>query len=349
MEAKNKPKRAKSENARWRSHFFIPVCLLALLVCLGALCIGRYGISLWDAVRILLSRIFPIQQTWTNTMENVVFQLRLPRMLVAVLVGGALSLSGSVYQGIFKNPLVSPDLLGVSSGACVGAALAILMGLGGIGIQFMALGAGLLAVLMTTMLPRLLRNRSTMVLVLSGIIVSGFMSAIMGILKFVADPQTQLAEITYWTMGSIAGATMQDVYTVLPAMAVAAIVLLRMRWRVNLLSLGDGEARTLGVNIRMVRGVMVLCSTVLTACAVCISGTIGWVGLVVPHLSRMLTGPNNTQAMPISFILGAAFMVAVDTVARTLTVAELPLSIVTGFIGAPLYAWMLTKQRMRIK
>lgn len=349
MDTEKTQRRAKSENAAWRSHFFIPICLLAVLVCLGALCIGRYGIGLMDAVRILLSRVLPIEQTWTNTMENVIFQIRLPRMLVAVLVGGALSLSGSVYQGIFKNPLVSPDLLGVSSGACVGAALAILLGIGGTGIQLMALCTGMLAVLMTTSLPRLLKNRSTMVLVLSGIIVSGFMGAAMGILKFVADPQTQLAEITYWMMGSIAGATMQDVYSVLPAMAISTIVLLRMRWRVNLLSLGDGEAKTLGINIRAVRGVMVLCSTVLTACAVCISGTIGWVGLVVPHLSRMLTGPNNTQAMPVSLIMGATFMVAVDTMARTITVAELPLSIVTGFIGAPLYAWMLTKQRMRIK
>lgn len=188
-----------------------------------------------------------------------------------------------------------------------------------------------------------------MVLVLSGIIVSGFFGAVMGIIKFVADPQTELAEITYWTMGSIAGANMQDVFSVLPAMAVAAVILLRMRWRVNLLSLGDGEAKTLGVNIRAVRGLMVLCSTILTACAVCISGTIGWVGLVVPHLSRMLAGPNNTQAIPFSLVMGAAFMVVVDTLARTVTVAELPLSIVTSFIGAPLYAWMLTKQRMRIK
>ncbi|PWL44105.1 MAG: iron ABC transporter permease [Bacillota bacterium] len=349
MEIQKQHSKRKSENALWRSHFFIPVCVIALVVCIGSLCVGRYGIGPLEAVKILLSRIIPMESTWTPTMENVVFRIRLPRMLVAAMVGGALSLSGSVYQGIFKNPLVSPDLLGVSSGACVGAAIAILLGLGGTGIQILALIAGLLAVLMTTMLPRLLKNRSTMVLVLSGIIVSGFFGAVMGIIKFVADPQTELAEITYWTMGSIAGANMQDVFSVLPAMAVAAVILLRMRWRVNLLSLGDGEAKTLGVNIRAVRGLMVLCSTILTACAVCISGTIGWVGLVVPHLSRMLAGPNNTQAIPFSLVMGAAFMVVVDTLARTVTVAELPLSIVTSFIGAPLYAWMLTKQRMRIK
>lgn len=326
-------------------------CLAALTVgiLLLSLCLGRFSISIPNVMKILFSRIVEIEPTWTGTMEGIVFNLRLPRTLMAMLVGAALSLSGTVYQGIFKNPLVSPDLLGVSAGACVGASVAILLDMNSAGIQLCALVSGLAAVFLTTTLPRLFKNHSVLMLVLSGIIVSGFMNAIIGLLKFIADTDTKLAELTYWMMGSIAGATMKDIAGILIPVLVCMAVLVRLRWRINLLSLGDEQAKSLGVNVKKTRGIIILCATLLTASVVSVSGTIGWVGLVIPHFSRMLVGHDNTRTIPVSIFLGACFMMVIDLAARTVTAAELPLSIVTSFIGAPLYAWMLYRQEVKIK
>ena len=328
--------------------------LAALILLTGgifllSLCAGRYAISIPNVAGILASRVFPVPPTWNETMEGIVFNLRLPRALMAILVGSALSLAGTVYQGIFKNPLVSPDLLGVSAGACVGASVAILLDMGSFGIQLCALASGLTAVFLTTSLPKLFRNHSTLMLVLSGIIVSGFMNAIIGILKFIADTDTKLAEMTYWMMGSISGATLKDILGVLAPVLICMAILVRLRWRMNLLSLGDEQARSLGVDVKRTRGLIILCATLITASVVSISGTIGWVGLVIPHLSRMLVGHDNTRVIPVSLFLGACFMMVVDLAARTVTAAELPLSIVTSFVGAPLYAWMLYKQEVRIR
>ena len=327
----------------------VGMCILTLALSLAALYIGRYDLSVIDTVKILFSPFIHFTQTWTDAMEVVIFQVRLPRVCSALLVGAGLALSGTTYQGIFKNPLVSPDLLGVSSGACVGAALAILNDLGAGGIQSCALLGGLSAVLITTTIPKLMKNNSTLILVLAGIIVTGFMSSTLGLLKYVADPETQLAEIVFWQMGSLATTSMKDALAVAPVMMVTMAVLIAARWQINILSLGDEEASSLGVNIRVIRGLAVLCATILTACAVCISGTVGWIGLVVPHLCRMLVGPDNTKVMPLSIFAGASFMLFVDTVARSATSAEIPLSILTGFIGAPLYGWLLFKQRMKVK
>ena len=327
--------------------------MLALAVLLGlilaALCIGRYGQTPLETIKILLSRAFPIEQTWENGAETVVFLARLPRIAAALLVGAALSISGTAYQGIFKNPLVSPDLLGVASGASVGAAVAILAGAAAAMVQVGALAGGLAAVLLTVTIPKLMRNSSTLILVLAGIIVQGFMNAVMGLLKYVADPESELAEITYWQMGRVSNTSTSDVLAVLPAITVATVLLLGLRWRINVLSMGDAEAESLGVNVRLVRGLAVLCSTVVTACAVCISGVVSWVGLIIPHMCRMLLGPDNTKIMPMSLVVGGGFLLVVDTLARTISTTEIPLSIITGFIGAPLYAWLLFHQRVKIK
>lgn len=328
--------------------FFVAVLAL-LVLALGALCLGRYGNSPVETLQILLSKILPIQQTWTDGAATVVLKNRLPRVLAAILVGASLALSGTAYQGIFKNPLVSPDLLGVSAGASVGAASAILLGLGAGMVQMGALGGGLVAVALTVAIPRLIRNQSTMVLVLSGIIVQGFMNAVMGLLKYVADPESQLAEITYWQMGRICNTLMDDVLAVLPAMLLATAVLLALRWQINVLSMGDTEAESLGVNVRIIRGLAVLCATVITACAVCISGVVSWIGLIVPHMCRMLVGPDNRKAMPMSILMGAAFLLVVDTLARTVSSTEIPLSIITGFLGAPLYAWLLYREKVKFR
>ena len=341
---------AKKKGAT-KPHVIILATSIALVaVMLVALGLGRFSVPVGETVRIIVDQYLPVslEQTWTDQMSSVITTVRLPRILGAALVGAALALSGATYQGVFKNPLVSPDLLGVSNGACVGAAFAILAGLPSLGIQLAALVMGLLTVCLTTTIPRMFRNKSSLMLVLAGVIVSGLMGAILGMAKYAADPEDELASIVYWTMGSLSGIRMRDVLIVTPAMLIALAVLLMLRWRVNLLSLGDKEAKALGVNIRRTRGLMIVCSTVLTAGAICMCGTIGWVGLVVPHFARLIIGHDNRFLMPMSAILGAILLIMVDTIARNLTGSEIPLSIITGIVGAPLFLWLLMIQKARI-
>lgn len=319
--------------------------LFLIILCSGA---GRYSVPLSDVVKVILSNIVDITETWEPQAYSVVMTLRLPRIITAVLVGGALALSGAAYQGVFKNPLVAPDMLGVSTGACVGASLGILCNAEGGIIQVMAFAGGLLAVTLAASIPRLIKNNSMMMLVLSGIIVTGLLDSVMGFLKYAADPDTELAEITHWQLGSLTKATWSDVVYIGPPVLIAAAVLFTIRWRINILSLGENEARSLGMNIGRLRGAVVICATVLTASAVCISGTIGWIGLVIPHLCRMICGPDNRKVIPFSIVMGAIFLLFIDTLARVLTSAELPLSILTGFVGAPFYFYLLLKQRMRL-
>ena len=316
-----------------------------LLVTVGiSLTIGRYHIALLDSFKIILSKFFQIQQTWKDIDTAVIMDLRLPRTVAAVVIGAGLALSGATYQSIFKNPMCSPDLLGVSSGAGIGAAMAILWNAGSAIIQVGAFAGGLIAVVITVSIPRLMRNESTTVLILSGIVVSSLMSSIMSVIKFVADTDTQLAEITYWTMGSFASVSFESMAPVLPAIILPGVVILLMRYRLNVLSLGDNEAHTLGIHLRKTRGVFVFCSTLITASSVCIAGTIGWVGLVIPHISRMLVGSDNKRMLPIAMVFGGAFMLMIDILCRTITAAELKLSILTGIIGAPFFIFILVKQ-----
>lgn len=326
----------------------ILICIWIAMI-MAAFCLGRYSVSVSDVLRILLSQIIPMEKTWDATTEGVVLTLRLPRIVATLLIGGAFVLSGATYQGVFKNPLVSPDLLGVSSGASVGAALMILANNGKIETQIGAFIGGILAVSLAATIPKLLKNNATTVLVLSGIIVSGIMSSIMGVIKYLADPDEALANIVYWQMGSLAKAHGSDVLAIMPVILVMIVIMMGIRWRINVLSLGEDEAKSLGMNIALTRGIVIFCATVLTASSVCISGTIGWIGLVIPHLGRLLVGPDNVKLLPVSLLLGGSFMLLIDTIARVSTTAELPLSILTGIIGAPFYFWLLVRQRMNIQ
>jgi iron complex transport system permease protein len=317
--------------------------LVALLV-LVALCLGAYHVSVRDTFLILLSNVCDVTQTWPQMAYNVVCGVRLPRVVGALLVGSALAVAGGAYQGTFRNPLVSPDLLGVSSGACIGAALAILAEQGSLVIQLAAFAGGILAVAATMSVPRLLKRDSTVTLVLAGIIVGGFCGSIMGIIKYVADPETELAEITYWQMGSLAKVGWSSLTYVAPVILVAMAVLLAMRWRVNLLSLGDHEAKALGINLRFERGAVIACATLLTASAVCLAGTVGWVGLVVPHLARFVVGPNASRSLPVACVLAAGFLLVVDTLAR-MSGVEIPLGILTGLVGTPFFIVLLARQK----
>ncbi|WP_439236304.1 FecCD family ABC transporter permease [Lonepinella koalarum] len=321
--------------------FFLSLLIaLMLLGILIALSMGRMHIPLENVMNTLLGNN-------PNEVENnVILILRLPRILTALLVGAGLAIAGVTYQGVFKNPLVSPDILGVSGGACIGASVAILLGLGSFSIQILAFVGGVVAVSLTMLVPLLMRRDSMIILVLAGIIVGGFMGASLGLIKYLADPETQLADIVYWSMGSLTKSNFKNLTAFSPVMIITALVLLLLRWRINLLSLGEQQAKLIGVNIKMERNVMILCSTLLTASAVCLSGTIGWIGLVIPHLARLLIGDDNIKTLPLAALIGAIFLLLIDTLARNLYTEEIPLGILTGFIGAPFFAWVLVKQRM---
>ena len=336
-----------NNNARYAVIFTLTLAVL-IITFLVSLAVGRYSISLGDVVKIIASKLLPGGQYGENIQNAVIFNLRLPRTVVAVIIGGALALAGATYQSIFKNPMCSPDLLGVSSGACVGAASAILLGMGSGMIQVFAFIGGILTVALTVTIPKLMRNESTTILILSGIVVGNLMSSIMSIIKFVADTDTQLAEITYWMMGSFATVKFKDMMPVLPSILIPVAVILLMRYRLNVLSLGDNESRSLGINLQKTRGLFIICSTLISASCVCLAGTIGWVGLVIPHMARMLIGSDNKKMLPVAVLLGGAFMLVIDILCRTLTPAELKIGILTGIIGAPFFILILIKQNRNL-
>lgn len=316
---------------------------LLLVTVVLALCAGRCLISPAEVAQALASAVTGASPA-EPSVSNVVINLRLPRICAAVLIGAALTLAGASYQSIFRNPLAAPDLLGVTHGACVGASIAIVLGLGTIWVQSLAFVVGFGALALVAWIPRLIRRSSSVTLVLAGIIVGGLMQAIIGLLKYVADPETQLADIVFWQLGSLAKVTAASVTAMAPLIVIPAVVLLALRWRLNLLTLDDAESTALGVNIRVERGLVVVCATLLTAAAVSLSGSIGWVGLVVPHAARILAGSDNARSLPVAALLGAIFLLVIDTLARTLSPGEIPLGILTGLIGTPVFVLILARR-----
>ncbi len=322
-----------------------PLILIALpiLVLAFSLSVGRYPVSIDALASALWAQISGGKMT---TAQLALVRVRLPRTLLAMIVGAALSLSGAVYQGLFKNPVVSPDLLGATSGASLGAALSILLGARAAGIQFFSFLGGILAVLLVALLDRLVSRRASSVvnLILCGMLVSSLFNALVSFTKFVADTETKLPAITFWLMGTLSGTTLKDLgvfWLFLPA----CTILLLVRWKVNILSLGDDEARMLGVNITLYRWLIIACATLLTSLSVSVSGNIGWIGLVVPHFARMVVGSNYGKVLPASALIGSAFMLLVDTAARMLHTVEIPLSIITAVIGAPFFFFLLLRSK----
>ncbi|MCL2391660.1 MAG: iron ABC transporter permease [Oscillospiraceae bacterium] len=331
------------------------VALVTILICvlvslfLFSIVSGRFDLGVGEVVRILLSRVFPLTPTWEALAETVIFQIRLPRIFAAMLIGAALATSGATYQGLFRNPMVSPDFLGVTSGASIGAALAIIMELPFSMVQIFAFFGGILATLITTSIPKMLRNQSNIVLVLSGIVVTGLFRSIMSVIRYLADAQTALASIVFWQMGSLSSVSPNEVMTVSLPMTISLIVLIRLAWWINIMSLGEVQSTLLGVNFKRYRRVGILCSTALAVLSVCIAGEVGWVGLAVPHLSRLMVGVDNKKVIPVCALLGAIFLLIVDTLARTLTTAEIPLGVLTGVVGAPVFIFLLYRQKTRLQ
>jgi iron complex transport system permease protein len=322
--------------------FLIALPLVLLFV---SLFIGRYLISPVTTFQVLLSKLFPVEQHWSNQVESVLFQIRLPRALLAVLVGAGLSVSGASFQGMFRNPLVSSDILGVSAGAGFGAVLAISLGGNSLAIEAAAFIGGLTAVGLAFSISRIYKTSPALMLVLSGVVVGAFFSAMISLFKFVADPYEKLPVIVFWLMGSFNARSFTDVLTVLGPMVFGTTLLMLVRWRINLLSMGDEQARSMGVNTEVLKVIVIVGATMVTSAAVAVSGIIGWVGLVIPHVARMLVGNDHRVLLPASISIGAAYMLLIDVLARTATTAEIPLGILTAVVGAPFFAYLLRKTR----
>lgn len=324
----------------------LAVCLLLAII--GSVTLGRYPIGLKELSGILLSRIRPVEPFWTKTQESLLLQHRLPRILLACLVGGCLSSAGAAYQGVFQNPMAAPDILGASSGAAFGAALAILLRLSGSWIMVLAFFGSIVTVLLVMFVAGRAKGKRVLGLILAGIMVSSLISSGTSLIKLVADPEDQLPAITYWLMGSLNGTSPADVWFALLPMAVGFLPLYLLRWRINLLTLGDEEARTIGVNARRLRAIVILSATLITAAAVSVSGVIGWVGLVIPHLTRRMVGNNYRHLLPASTLFGALFLLLVDNLSRMLFATEIPIGILTSFIGAPFFLYLITREGERL-
>lgn len=326
----------------------VPIVALLALALLAAMLVGSmvgpYPIPAGDVIGALLARLRG--DTYSPHIDTILFQIRLPRVLAAALVGAALAAAGASYQTLFRNPLVSPDILGVSAGAGFGAVLGILLSLPVIAIQGLGFITGLITVAIVYALARTLRSQNeVLVLVLAGIVVGALAGAGISLVKILADPYNQLPAITFWLLGSLSSIKVDDVWSVAPLVIVGLLPLALLRWRIGVLSLGDDEARALGVNVGFVRGVVIAAATLITAAAVSVSGVVGWIGLMIPHMVRPLVGPRYDRVLPASILMGAAFLVLVDTLARSAARIEIPLGLLTALIGAPLFVWLLARGR----
>lgn len=319
--------------------------MLSFAAFLLSFAIGRYPVPPATVIAIFVSRLLSLAPHWPAEMQTVVLTIRLPRILAAMMVGAALSTSGAAYQSLFRNPMVSPGILGVSAGASLGAALAILFGWSLAGIQIMAFAFGLLAVASTWLIAIGFGRRGdpVLVMVLGGVIIGTLFSAFVSLVKFVADPNNTLPTITFWLMGSLASVTMRDLFFTAPAILAGLAGIFAIRWKLNVLCFGDEEARALGVASGRLRLFVIVCATLASASAVAISGVIGLVGLIVPHLARLICGPDHRTLIPAAALLGAAFLLSVDDLARAIFPVEIPLGIVSAIIGAPFFIYLLGK------
>jgi iron complex transport system permease protein len=330
---------AAPERARGRRPTLVLVALAVALavVALASLTRGRYDVPL---------------EAWLHPADGgvaamVLFKVRLPRILSAILIGAGLSGAGAAYQGLFRNPMVSPDILGASAGSAFGAAAGILLGFGIVGIQCCSFALGMAAVLMTCAASARLARTGDPVLtmVLVGILVGSVFGALVSLVKYAADPYSKLPAITFWLMGSLASVNSRDLTLILAPMALGLVPLYLLRWRLNVMAFGEEEARTLGAETARIRWIVICCSTLLTAASVSVAGLIGWVGLVIPHLARMIVGPNYRTLLPASMLLGGTYLLLVDDLARGFRTLEIPLGIVTSLLGAPFFLYLLKRSQ----
>ena len=319
-----------------------------LVLTVVAFSVGRYPVSLGEILNLLHAKLLGGTQAPAVNVETVVLQVRGPRVLAALLVGAALAAAGTAYQGMFRNPLVSPDILGVSTGAALGAVLGIFLSFNILLIQLLAFAGGLAAVALVYGVGSRLRGHDPLLaLVLTGVVIGTLLGSAIALIKYLADPYNQLPAITFWLLGSLAAIAPRDLAVAAPLALAGLAPMLLMRWRMNLLALPDDEARALGVDTRKLRIVVVAAATLMTASAVAISGIIGWVGLLIPHAARLLVGPDFGRLLPLAMLLGAAFLLAVDTLCRTMATIEVPPGVLTALIGTPFFLWLFALSRRR--
>lgn len=321
------------------------ILLLAalLVVCVVAsFLVGRYPVPIRELFGIIFSRVFQIDPFWTAAQETAVWNIRLPRILLSMLVGACLSAAGASYQGIFQNPMAAPHILGASAGAGFGAALAIYIGLSSFNVTILAFAMSLATVALVFWISKRTKGDKVLGIILAGIIISSLFKAGISFIKLVADPTNKLPAITYWLMGSLSGATRSEVGFVFWPMLIGLVPLLLLRWRLNVLSMGDDEARAMGVNTGNIRLGVMICATLVTAASISVSGMIEWVGLIIPHMMRRVVGSDFRRLMPASILGGGIFLLIVDNISRSLMSSEIPIGILTAFVGAPLFLWLVT-------
>lgn len=340
----------KFKNINFKSENWFPLKVFILFILLVVLfflsfLIGRYDVSIKTVIDIFASNIFQIEQYWEDTLALVVKQVRFPRIILAILVGGALSVSGASYQTLFKNPMASPDILGVSAGAGFGAALAMINGANWVGIQASAFVFGLAAVVIAFTIAQVFGGRSFTVLILGGIVVGSFFGALLSIIKTVADTENELPAITFWLMGSLSRGDNDDVLIMLPALIISLALLFLFRHHINALSTGEDVAQTLGVNVNLVKVVIVTSSTLMTVASVAICGIVGWIGLVIPHIARIIVGASYSKIIIVSFLLGGFFLLCIDNIIRGIQGVDVPLGVLTALIGTPVFVLLLTRLR----
>jgi iron complex transport system permease protein len=332
----------KKRSALWKTSYILALIILPVILLLICLCIGRYFVSVPEVLECIAARFSDTEGI--NKMAYItVWNVRLPRLLLAFLVGAALSCAGLIFQSLFQNPLATPDTLGVAGGASFGAVLSILLGFTAIILQLVSFAFGCIAVSLTMLAARgKTRNMST--IVLSGIMMGSLFSALVSLVKFAADSEQQLPSITYWLMGSLQSATYKSIAIGMIPILISIVILFLLRWRLNLLLLSEEEAVSSGSNIRILRLVAILCATAATASSISMCGQVGWVGLIVPHMCRMALGNDHRYLLPASISLGGSFMIVVDTLARSMSASEIPISILTAIIGAPFFLFLMRKK-----
>lgn len=344
---RERPAGARTVRRARRSSSVVGVPLIVAGAVLAGLAVGRYSIHPFEIVRILLGQVLPLEQTWSPTEAAAVLNVRMPRILMGLLVGAGLALSGAALQAVFRNPIVNAQIIGVSPGASFGGALAIVLGLGSAGLVGGAFVFGLAALGLVFVVSRSREGGQTLMIVLAGVVVGAFFSALVSLVTYFADPYNDLQAIVFWLLGSLATATPEKVVIVGAPVLLGTILILSLRWRINVLSLGDDDAQTLGVRPGPLRWTLLVSVAAMVAGAVAVSGVIGWVGLVVPHLARLWVGPDHRILLPVTVALGGAYLVVVDTLTRWLTPGEIPVGVLTAVIGAPLFLVLLHRSRQR--
>lgn len=332
------------EQSKRKTAIIFGLALLLIITVIISFRLGRYPISTSELFAIIFSPFSLAEPFWTDQTESILLNVRLPRILLGCLVGCCLSAAGAAYQGIFQNPMAAPDILGASAGAAFGAALAILHYGNSYMIMTSAFGFSLLSVAIVYLISKRAQGMGVLGLILAGIMVSSLFSAATSFIKLVADPTDQLPAITYWLIGSLAGAKMSQIQFAFIPMAIGLVVLLLIKWQLNLLTMGEDEAKTMGIRVKHIRLLVIISATLVTAASVSVSGMIGWVGLVIPHLTRRLVGNNYKYLMPATMLSGAIFLLLVDNVSRNLLATEIPLGILTAFVGAPFFIYLITRK-----